>query len=76
LIDNGALLADTLGREIDGNADGQPGGNFIATISGSRATTGGIPLARLQRQATGVDAVVDHLLARGSLAGVARSCRM
>jgi hypothetical protein len=28
LIINGSLLTDTLGREVDGNDDGQPGGDF------------------------------------------------
>lgn len=30
---NGASLVDTLGRQIDGNADGQPGGNYVAKLS-------------------------------------------
>ena len=38
LIVNGALVTDTLGRPIDGNDDGQPGGDNIATISGSQVT--------------------------------------
>ena len=38
LIVNGALVTDTLGRPIDGNDEGQPGGDYIATISGSRVT--------------------------------------
>lgn len=28
-----ALLTDAYGRPLDGNDDGQPGGNFIATLS-------------------------------------------
>jgi hypothetical protein len=28
-----ALLTDTFGRELDGQDDGMPGGNFIATFS-------------------------------------------
>ena len=50
LIVNGALVTDTLGREIDGDDDGQAGGDYIATISGSRVTAGGLPLARTRRQ--------------------------
>ncbi len=44
LLVDAPLVTDTLGREIDGNDDGQPGGDFIATISGSRVTVGGLPL--------------------------------
>jgi hypothetical protein len=43
---NGALISDALGREIDGNDDGQPGGAYIVTVSGTRVTPGGLPLAR------------------------------
>ena len=50
LIVNVALLTDTLGRQIDGNDDGQAGGDYIVTISGSRVTAGGPQLARTQRQ--------------------------
>jgi hypothetical protein len=63
-------LTDILGREIDGNEDGQPGGDYIATISGTRVTTGGLPLARTRRQTASIADVVDHLLARGELAGL------
>ena len=68
LIVKGTLVTDTLGREIDGHGDGQPGGDYIVTISGSRVTAGDLPLARIQRQAASVADVVDHLLARGELA--------
>ena len=67
LIVNGSLITDTLGREIDGDDDGQAGGDYIVTISGSRVTAGGLPLARTQRQPASVADVVDHLLARGEL---------
>ena len=67
LIVNGALLTDMLGREIDGNDDGQPGGDYIATISGTRVSTGGLPLARTQRQTARIADVIDRLLARGRL---------
>ena len=50
LIVNGALVTDTLGREIDGDDDGQAGSDYIATISGSRVTAGGLPLARRREQ--------------------------
>ena len=45
LIINGSLVTDTLGRAIDGADDGQAGSDYIATISGTRVTTGGIPSA-------------------------------
>jgi hypothetical protein len=67
LIVNGALLTDTLGREIDGADDGKAGSDYIASISGSRVTDGGIPLARIRRQPV-VAVAVDHLLTHGELA--------
>ena len=50
LIVNGALVTDTLGRGIDGNDDGQAGSDYIATISGTRVATGGIPLVQTERR--------------------------
>jgi hypothetical protein len=70
LIVNGALVTDTLGREIDGTDDGQAGSDYIATISGTRVTPGGLPLARTELQPHRVADVVDHLLARGELSGL------
>jgi hypothetical protein len=67
LIVDGALVTDAWDREIDGNDDGQPGGDYIATIIGTQVNSGGLPLARVQlRSATLADAV-DRLLARGEL---------
>ncbi len=68
-------MTDTLGREIDGNNDGQPGGDYIATVSGSRVTTGGLPLARTRDQPASVQTAIDALLAHGELAGLTRSPR-
>ncbi len=73
LIVNGTLLIDTLGRKIDGNNDGQPGGDCIETINGSRVTTGGLPLARIQKEPATVPAAIDALLARGELTEIIRS---
>jgi hypothetical protein len=70
LIVNAALVTDTLGRPIDGNDDGQAGGDYIATISGNRVTAGGLPLARTQRQPASVEDAIDALLERGELAGL------
>jgi hypothetical protein len=76
LIVDGSILLDTLGREVDGNDDGQPGGDYIATISGSRVTTGGIDLVRAQTQPANISTAVDVLLARGAFAEVTRSVRV
>jgi hypothetical protein len=40
-------LTDALGRPLDGNDDGQPGGNYAATFSRSGVTTGP-PLVRTE----------------------------
>jgi hypothetical protein len=50
LIVNGALVTDALGRPIDGNDDGQSGGDYIATVSGSRVTLGGAALGNTGRR--------------------------
>jgi hypothetical protein len=75
LIIDGTLITDTLGREIDGNDDGVAGGDYIATISGSRVTPGGLPLARPKIQPVTVRDAIDDLLARGELTGLPRSMR-
>jgi hypothetical protein len=49
-------------------------GEFRWADTGSRLTSGGIPLARVRRQTTAAD-VIDCLLARGDLAKVKRSVR-
>ena len=67
LIVNGTFITDTLGREIDGDDNGQAGSNFVATISGTRVTFGGIALARTLRQPASAADVVDRLFARGEL---------
>ena len=66
-------MTDTLGRPIDGNHDGQSGGDYIAILSGSRVTVGGLPLARTREQPDTVSAAIDTLLARGELTGLAPS---
>ena len=73
LIVNGTLITDTLGREIDGADDGVAGSDYVATISGTRATPGGLPMARTLEQVANVRDAVDTLLDRGELAGIARS---
>ncbi len=65
LIVNGGLLTDMYGRQIDGNDDGQPGGDYIATISRGRATVAGVPLSRSSATPALVAAAVDAVFARG-----------
>ena len=52
-----AALTDALGRPLDGNRDGQPGGDFVATVS-----KGGVSLSS-----------VDALIASGFRPGVRHS---
>ena len=73
LIVNAAIVTDTLGRPIDGNDDGQPGGDYIATLSRSGVTLGGLPFARTPVPSAAVPAAIDALLARGELTGSRRS---
>jgi hypothetical protein len=75
LVVNGALLTDPVGRQIDGADDGQTGSNFIATINGTRVTTGGIPLVQAQRQPLSVADAVDGLLSGGELTDLTRAPR-
>ncbi|MGC1722200.1 MAG: hypothetical protein WA746_24710, partial [Isosphaeraceae bacterium] len=72
-----ADLTDVYGRPIDGNDDGVPGGNFVATLSRSGVTFGAVPLAlaRTTGKPTATSAVVDALLARDELASVTRAHR-
>ncbi len=72
---NATLVTDTLGREIDGDDDGQPGSDYIATINGSRVTPGGLPRARSPERSTTVPVTIDALLARGELADWTRTLR-
>ncbi len=61
---NSSGLLDALGRALDGNNDGQAGGNFVATLSKQGITLerlGGAPSSRLAATA------VDHLLEKGAL---------
>jgi hypothetical protein len=64
-----ALVLDAEGRELDGDHDGRPGGNVIATLNNqgviSMATQAG---ARVDRVAS----AVDSLMADGSFAGMIR----
>ena len=68
LVVIGSVLTDMMGRQVDGNGDGQQGGSYIATIRGSQVTKGGLPLARPRERTAMVPAAIDALLARGELA--------
>ncbi len=61
---NSSGLLDALGRALDGNNDGVPGGNFVATLSKQ-----GITLQRLGGQSASrlAATAVDHLLEKGAL---------
>jgi hypothetical protein len=76
LVVNGTFLTDTLGRESDSDGDGQPGGDYIATISGNRVTVGGVPLMRTQPQPATVPDAIDILLTGREPTAPARSPRV
>jgi hypothetical protein len=73
-----ADLTDMLGRPLDGNDDGQPGGNFAAafgkqgiafplpSVSRDRADGAPVPSGRRESDAE----IIDALLERGELADV------
>jgi hypothetical protein len=70
-----ADLTDALGRGLDGDDDGQPGGNYIAAINRSGVTVGGLPLVPALDRSAAVPATIDALLARGELSDFARTLR-
>ena len=73
-----ADLTDALGRPLDGNDDGQPGGDFAATFSRQGIAFGepSNKLARAERRPvpgdrrTAKEDVIDVSLERGDLVGV------
>ena len=67
---NAANLLDAEGREIDGNDDGQPGGNFVATLNSSRV----ISMARTMAETRSrrMTAAIDSLLADESFGRIVR----
>ncbi len=68
-------LTDALGRPLDGNNDGQPGGNYTAKLSRIGVTSDPLSLARMREQPDSVPAAIDALLARGELTGSTASGR-
>ena len=63
-----ADLTDAYGRPIDGNDDGQPGGNYVAIV-----TRNGVSPAAVAAPATMAARAVDAVLGRGHLDGVLKS---
>jgi len=52
-----AFLTDAFGRPLDGNHDGQPGGDYVANLSKGKVT----PLAVPRTTAAAVDAALQHM---------------
>jgi hypothetical protein len=71
-----SLLTDWLGRPIDGNHDGQPGGDFVATLKGKTVTIASRGVAKAASAAASQHAVdaIDRALA-GSTGLVTRPVR-
>jgi hypothetical protein len=55
-----ALLSDTYGRPIDGNHDGQPGGDLVATIKGKSVTIQNTTQAQAESRLTAM--AIDALM--------------
>jgi hypothetical protein len=53
-------VRDTEGRQLDGNGDGQPGGNFVATLTsgGVSSMTQSAAEVRVRRVAAAIDPLV------------------
>ncbi len=60
---NASLIKDAQGRQLDGNDDGQPGGNYVAILN-NHGGNAALPLIRAGRASA---KVVDALLANGHL---------
>jgi hypothetical protein len=58
-----ADLTDVYGRALDGNYDGQPGGNFIATIKGNTVTIGAAVVTKTDSRSRLAPHAVDRVLA-------------
>jgi hypothetical protein len=58
---NAADVMDAEGRQLDGNGDGQPGGNFVAILNSGRISSMAQSAAevRVRRVAAAIDALVD-----------------
>jgi hypothetical protein len=60
-----SFLTDTIRRAIDGNHDGEPGGDFVATLSKNKVTRLATPQAR--PAARNASAAVDRVLQEASV---------
>ena len=70
-----ADLTDALGRFLDGNDDGRPGGNYTVNFSRSGVSRAELSLARIREQPGTVTDAIDALRARGVLTGFTGSQR-
>ncbi len=69
-------LQDSDGRLIDGNHDGQAGGNAVAILTRGGAKVDVVPLAQASPETINPEfAMVDALLERNALAGMTRTIR-
>ena len=62
-------LEDSIGRLIDGNHDGQPGGNAIAILSRGRVKLSAVEQASATAAPEGNPRLIDAILARGERLG-------
>jgi hypothetical protein len=58
-----SVLTDALGRPLDGNDDGQPGGDFVATLGKTGVRSASVAAARIVKRSS--THVVDALLSAG-----------
>jgi hypothetical protein len=69
-----ARVTDAVGRPIDGNDDGQPGGDYVATFTKRGGSVAAAALARSRTNAPLAPAI-DTLVARDELAGLTHLVR-
>jgi hypothetical protein len=61
-----SLLTDGLGRPIDENHDGQPGGDFVATLKGKTVTIASTGTIRASSASALAFGAIDRVLAENS----------
>ena len=62
-----SLLTDSYGRPIDGNHDGQPGGDFVATLKGKSVTIASTGTTRASSVSRRALEAIDRVIAGNSL---------
>ncbi len=62
---NAAVLEDAEGRPLDGNNDGQPGGNYVGTLGGAGVLIRAQPAVEIRKST--VTAAIDAIVADGSI---------